>query len=217
MISKIPSTVTYDGKVWNVVEIDSRAFAYCNDLVNVTLPEGLLVIGEYAFIGTKISNLILPESIFAIYNGAFNYCKSLKEITIPAGVEKIEESTFVGCQALESLTIETGVVAIVEMAFSKCSSLKKVVIPTGAKEIEAKAFNGNSVLDTLIIASEKVKLGREAFGKCDSIKAVYILSDSVPDVSELTSLSRPFATGSKRAPATRGTLYVPIGCPLSLV
>ena len=61
-------------------------------LRKITFPDGLEIIGEYAF-GTEgisfVGELDLPDTVKYIGEGAFFTCVAVPEITIPAGVESI--------------------------------------------------------------------------------------------------------------------------------
>lgn len=109
----IPST--YKDKP--VKEING-AFFGCENLVSVTLPEGIVQIA----------------------NDAFENCKNLKSINIPSSVEIIGDSAFMGCESLESINIHNGITKIDPWAFNGCKSLKTVTIGTGVTEIGEHAF-----------------------------------------------------------------------------
>ena len=69
----------------------------CKGLKKVTLPEGMTVIGAYAFKGCKgLEEINIPESVTKINNAAFAEDVALKTITIPAGVASIGKCVFSG-------------------------------------------------------------------------------------------------------------------------
>ena len=47
----IPATVTYDGNTYSVVSIRAGAFENCSNLISITIPESMTVIGSNAFYG----------------------------------------------------------------------------------------------------------------------------------------------------------------------
>ncbi|MDR2767228.1 MAG: leucine-rich repeat domain-containing protein, partial [Treponema sp.] len=57
----------------------------CSSLKAITLPKGLISIGELAFvICWNLKTVTLPASLIAIGGGAFAGCPSLESITVPA-------------------------------------------------------------------------------------------------------------------------------------
>ena len=79
-------------------------FFMCHNLEDVTIEEGVRIIGERAFsacIGMK--NLQLPESLERIEYDAFDACKSLTSLTIPQNVKSLGKYAFVGCTSLTEI------------------------------------------------------------------------------------------------------------------
>lgn len=76
----------------NVTSVDGWAFALCDNLTEVVISEGLVDIGQCAFGGIPIKQIIIPNSVEFIAWNAFYGCKSLKTIymeaaSIPGGWE----------------------------------------------------------------------------------------------------------------------------------
>lgn len=62
--------------------IATRAFAICKNLTEITIPEGVVGIGEFAFTEcTSLSSIVIPESVERIVRYAFSKCTALKSIT----------------------------------------------------------------------------------------------------------------------------------------
>ena len=57
-------------------------------------------IGNFAFAGSYIASIIIPESVVTIGKNAFEGCGQLTRITIPASVAKIDHFAFYGCYNL---------------------------------------------------------------------------------------------------------------------
>ena len=79
----IPSTVTYNGTTYSVTSIGWGAFAECESLTSVTI----------------------PNSVTRIEIGAFADCSSLTSITIPNSVTSIGDLAFYGCDGLKSVEV----------------------------------------------------------------------------------------------------------------
>ncbi len=131
--------VTYRGKTYsardsefinlfykdNVLIYKNVAVDCFGDAENVSVPDGVVEIGDYAFSSQqKIAKITLPQSVKVIRDGAFNRCKSLNDINIPEGVEEI------------------GV-----FAFSGCMSLKKLALPDSLKILDDRAFDNFGIPD----------------------------------------------------------------------
>lgn len=56
----------------NVQEIEYSAFNRCYSLMRIGLPQGLKTLGDYAFIGTGITSVVIPKSATFIHPHAFD-------------------------------------------------------------------------------------------------------------------------------------------------
>ena len=77
----IPAQVTYEGKTYNVTGIANYAFRYAN-ITSITLPEGLISIGEEAIYKTQITEITLPNSLTTTGTYAMGYNSNLEKITV---------------------------------------------------------------------------------------------------------------------------------------
>ena len=67
----------------------------------VTIPDSVTSIGEYAFEGCICLNSVdVPNSVTSIAKGAFNGCTNLMSVNIPASVKYIGDSAFCSCSKL---------------------------------------------------------------------------------------------------------------------
>ena len=77
----IPEYVTSYGFVFHVKEISSAAFAQCNLLTNVVIPNSVTAIGSQAFLGCKnLTSITIPEHVTSIGEGAFWDCTRLTTV-----------------------------------------------------------------------------------------------------------------------------------------
>ena len=184
--ANIPSAVEFEGNQYPVIKINDNVFADNTNLTAVTLPEGLVEIGTYAFKGCKnLESVAFPESLTTLGDYAFRSCKSLKAVKIPSGVTVIPSSCFSECSSLESVTIPEGVTTIEAAAFYYCNlnaltlpeslttlgsetfrlckSLKAVKIPSGVTVIPERCFSGCPSLESVTIPEGVTTIGSEAF------------------------------------------------------
>ena len=121
--------------------IAGEAFAYCDSLTGVTMPDSLLYICYDAFeICDCLSSVEFGNNLILIGGGAFERCPLLSEIIIPENVVRIDDCAFEDCTALSKLEIKNGVKVIGSEAFRGCSSLESVFIPESVTYIYSSAF-----------------------------------------------------------------------------
>lgn len=84
--------------------LPDRAFKDCTALREVTLPDGVRVIGEYAFIRCAALTTVNLSQVTRIDEGAFRECTSLETLTLD-NVTAIDLDAFYGCTSLQTLKI----------------------------------------------------------------------------------------------------------------
>lgn len=93
----------------SVINIRSRAFFECTNLMSVKISENLISIGEYAFLECKsLTNIQIPKSVKRIGNYAFWNCQNL-DIVIDNSEKNIivGNNTFGGCKSVTWLKDKT--------------------------------------------------------------------------------------------------------------
>lgn len=78
-------------------------------LENVTIPDSVIGISDYAFSGIDATEIKLSNSLEYIGNSAFESCSSLKKINIPDNVKKIGDYAFYNCTSLVKITLPASV------------------------------------------------------------------------------------------------------------
>ena len=78
--------------------IGDRAFALCDSLTSINIPNSVTTIGDTAFTSCEsLTNINIPNSVTTIGKGAFGYCDSLTDINIPNSVTTIENRASLNC------------------------------------------------------------------------------------------------------------------------
>ena len=99
----IPSTITMNGRDFTVTSIGGFGYSKVSQVV---LPNTIETIRGLAFKGCeKLNNVNIPNSVSYIGMNAFLE-SGIKDITIPSSVTEIETFSFMGCKNLRSMTIE---------------------------------------------------------------------------------------------------------------
>ncbi len=84
-------------------------------------PFGVTSVEEAAFAGCEnLTRISIPESVTSIRASAFSNCPSLSAVTLPEGVTGIESGAFANCSNLKSVNIPEGATSIAPTAFLFC-------------------------------------------------------------------------------------------------
>ena len=128
----------------------------------------------YSDENTKITDLIIPNSVTSIGGYAFEYCSGLTSVTIPNSVTSIGSSAFYYCSGLTSVTIPNSVTSIGGYAFYECSGLTSVTIPNSVTSIGRYTFSFCSGLTSVTIPNSVTSIGDGAFSSCSGLTSVTI-------------------------------------------
>jgi len=90
------------------------------------IPEICSGIGEFAFADCEgLTTIDIPEHLYVIQQSAFMGCNELKRIIIPKGVKHICQFAFYSCTNLEEIIIK-GTPLLYSQCFAQCRNLQKV-------------------------------------------------------------------------------------------
>ena len=161
------------------MSIEENTFRVCPKLTDVTISEGVLHIGSYAFSDCiNLKNVTVPDSVTSIGDHAFavnnSSCSKLSSITIGDGVISIGDSAFYGCTALSSIILGKSVASIGHSAFSCCSALTSITIPEGVTSIGDDAFSDCNALTSITIPDSITSIGKTAFCGCSKLRSINI-------------------------------------------
>lgn len=194
--------------------IDDNAFAGCDGLTSITLPNTVTSLGAYAFSGCDgLTSFVIPSSVTTLNDAVFNYCVGLTSIIIPKSVTRMGFNPLNGCSALTSIQVESGNpnfdsrngcnAIIYGKSGILVSGCKNTVIPDGIKTIWQYAFGGCEELTSITIPASVTTFGDYAFFGCDNLEEIH---------SEIVQPSAINATVFGNTDIfTTATLYVPAG------
>lgn len=172
----IPSTVKYDGNIYNVTTIGYRAFKNCYSLTSVNIPNSVSIIRDSAFEGcTGLTSITIPNSVKTISIFAFTGCSSLISINMSNSVTAINSSVFEDCSSLTSITIPNSAKSIGSYAFSGCTNLTSITIPNSVESIGEWAFNLCNLTSITIPQSVRA-IGSYAFAACGDLTSIKVES-----------------------------------------
>lgn len=179
-VKSIDSKVFMETKIRKVVipasveKIGFQAFAFCPNLEQVEIKEGLKEIGENAFYQCySLKKVNIPASIKVLKPAIFNDCPVLEDVDLAEGLEIIGESMFAQCVNLKEIKLPSSLKKIGDNAFYKCSSLKEVFIPKMITEVLNSTFEDCTYLAKVDFANSDVSnIGRYAFANCKALKTI---------------------------------------------
>lgn len=136
---------------------------------NVVVPDGVKLIGQYAFKDSDVEYVKLPDSLIKIGQYAFLHAQDLVAIKLPKNVSIIEEGAFRGCDNLRDVQLNEGLTKIGFWCFSRCRSLKNLDIPQTVKKIGKDAFEWAGI-ETITMPNIKVPSG--LFDECPNLTSI---------------------------------------------
>lgn len=210
-----------------VGSIGNEAFAECDGLTSVIIPEGVTSIGERAFSKcTELNEVKLPISLTTIENGAFFGCAKLSSLSIPISVSSIGDSVFFGCSKLWIYVEEQNATYVSWGGALFDKEMKHLVsyprangfykIPATVIKIGSGAFSGCQHLKSIKLPSGVTSIGNGAFYGCTGLTTVTIPSrvnqigsyafHNCVNLENVNFLGKPPKTvGSSAFPQTEGT------------
>ncbi len=147
----------------------------------VQVPAGITAIRENAFARTRMQEVTLPEGLVSIGEGAFEKCTQTERITIPAAVEEIGHHAFHGCSRLAEVRFMGGVRAIGNLAFADCRQLRELALPEGTERIGDSAFAECGSLTRVSLPDSLRSIGAKAFSGCGALRELR-LPDSLAEL-----------------------------------
>ena len=108
---QIPSRVTHEGAVYDVVRVGQLAFYECTSLTGVTIGDGVNWLGNSAFKGcTGLQTVVVPASVDTIGLRTFDSCMALTDMWVGCAVPpRTSPYAFMNCQLSNAtLHVPTG-------------------------------------------------------------------------------------------------------------
>lgn len=161
----VPATITVDDDTYSVTEIKASAFANAQ-IGKLTLPSSISKIGDYAFSGSTLSELIIAENaaVPSLGKGAFSGCADFSQFILPEGLKAIPDELYKGT-SISEIIIPDDIEVIGVSAFEDCTKITSLDIPKSIKSIGDKAFSGCTSLENVSVNSiYPPECSEDAFG-----------------------------------------------------
>ena len=128
--------------------IGNDAFQGCSKLANCPIPNTVTTIGDGAFSGTALTNVVIPEGVIAIGNEAYQNCEwFLTNVSLPNTLTSIGSNTFFDCASLLSITIPSSVTNLAPGAFFNTAFPAGIYFTGNAPTLGENAFGFRILMD----------------------------------------------------------------------
>ena len=170
-----------DGMLSCVPEHRLVCMLSASPLLQCTVPEGIQVIGDYAFAYCETLGLLfIPEGVSVIGNHAFSGCEGLTIHDFPQSLLSVGDYAFSGCRLLFSAHFKEGLTSIGSCAFAYCWYLSRIDLPDTLSFLGNHPFDDCRCLSEINISEDHPLLGIKdgiLFNK-SSMKMIFYLAEN---------------------------------------
>lgn len=183
--------LSWDNQTLTTVVLDAKGegstigrylASYATKLESITLPSGLVSLGEEAFAYChSLRSVQLPSTLTSWDSGyrMFYECRSLTSLDLSAltSITQIGSSAFNGCENLATLALPSGITSIGNSAFEGCKALTSLPLSSTVTSLGSRAFYGCSSLQNITVPASVTSFGDYIFYECKGMTSATILAD----------------------------------------
>ena len=160
----IPSTVNFEGENYAVTAIAEEAFA-----------------------NSKVTEVVIPNSVTRIEEKAFAFATELTDVTLPLELRELPDYCFTST-SIVNIALPLNVEVVGYGAFQDCSMLHTVILPASLKFIDDLAFDGCHNLYEIYCAAIEapITLGNDTFGGIQGVDLVVADDETIDSYSDDT-------------------------------
>ena len=128
-------------------------------------------INRYAFQGTGLKEVIIPEGVKSIRDRAFYECRKVASVEMPNSVITVGSEAFGGCYALKNIKLSESMSEI-SYGMLRYAAIEEIDIPASVTIINEYAFQGCASLTSLVCPSSLKVMHSGVFSDCSSLKDI---------------------------------------------
>ena len=133
-------------------------------------PHTVRVVGNNAFLYSKITSVALPNSVTTVGDNAFRSCSALVNVSLGQSLKVVGQSAFMFCEKMKMLVLPNTLNVIGERGFGRCKSLSDITIGDSVKVIGESAFSYCTNLVSVTLGEAVETVGDMAFcGSCGKL------------------------------------------------
>lgn len=114
---------------------------------------------------TRITSVVLPDSVTVIAQNSFAYCSALKTVDFGSGLISVKEAAFSGCVSLTGIEFPDTLTELGPYSFSWCEKLASVKLSNSLKIIDKGTFSGCTTLGYVEIPESVRYIRQDAFSQ----------------------------------------------------
>lgn len=176
-----------------VTAISLYAFAECESITGVSIPDSVKKIGHYAFSDcTALKVVHIGKNVTEMGNNVFSNCTGLEKFSVSAdnavyssdenGVlynkNKTELLIYPASNLSATYTVAENVKTIADSTFAGSKNVKTIVIVDNVTTIGANAFLGSRSLESVVIGKGVTTIGGDAFEGCEKLTGISVSADN---------------------------------------
>lgn len=156
-----------------ITAIADKAFWDSTTINTLTISKHVTSIGQYAFYGSTLQYIDIPNNIQSIRYQAFGNCKYLQYAILSDNTNTLEDSIFEDSTGLQYIKLSANLTTIPSYTFARCKNLVSVMLPDSFTTIGTYAFSYCTALNNLILPATLTQIKNNGLGNCTNLTNIY--------------------------------------------
>ncbi|MBD5217748.1 MAG: leucine-rich repeat domain-containing protein [Bacteroidales bacterium] len=170
---EIPSKINHLGYIYEIVGIGPKAFAHKRNVKEVTIPENVRKISEFAFEDcSDLTAIDINSPSIEIDKDAFFDCLGISQISLGVDVADFDFSSFKWSESLKNITLPAGIRKV--DGLNSLDNLQNISMKSSDEEKKYECYDG------CLYSADSKRLLLIPSSKCGDLK----LSEKLEDIAE---------------------------------